>query len=324
MILRPMFSYFGAKWSVAKYLPSPRPGSVIVEPFAGSAGYALRYGAGREVLLVDLDPVVVSVWNYLISAHPDELRQLPDIDPDATIDDYELSQPQKNLIGFWLNKGTTHPAKRVGAWARNFPERKGWGQKTRDRLADQVPYLRRWRVIHGDYTLADIGPADYHVDPPYQKAGSRYRCGSKDFCFASLAAWCSQLRGRVHICEAAGANWLPFEPFRKTKATTKKGGRYSHEVLFVFGATQGTQFELFGQASEDVARPTIRWRHSGERCRARGCRNIMTETVCQGELFTEGPQGGWVCADGHSGWIWPRQCAILEGCPPITMGPSLP
>ena len=229
-----MFSFFGAKWRLAKYLPPPRDGALIVEPFAGSAGYSLRYGADRSVLLVDLDPVIVSVWDYLINASPEELRELPDIDPDATVDDYNLNEPQKALIGFWLNKGTTHPCKRASAWARKYPERRGWSEKTRNRLASQVPRIRNWRIVQGDYTLADVGDADYHVDPPYQKAGGRYRHGSKGFCFISLALWCAQLRGRVHVCEAEGATWLPFEPFRKTKASTKQGARYSNEVIFRF------------------------------------------------------------------------------------------
>ena len=225
-------------------MPPPRCGSLIVEPFAGSAGYSLRYGADREVLLVDLDPVIVMVWDYLIKAHPDELLDMPDIDPDATVDDYGMSEAQRALVGFWLNKGTPHPCKRPSSWARRYPERRGWSEKTRARLAAQVPRIRKWRVVHGDYTNADVGDADYHIDPPYQKAGRRYRCGSTNVCYNSLAEGCAALQGRVHVCEAAGADWLPFEPFRKTKASTRDGARFSLEVLWRNEMPTQTRFNL--------------------------------------------------------------------------------
>lgn len=42
MILRPFFTYFGAKWRAAPHYPPPTHPTVI-EPFAGAAGYALRH-----------------------------------------------------------------------------------------------------------------------------------------------------------------------------------------------------------------------------------------------------------------------------------------
>ena len=26
----------------------------------------------------------------------------------------------------------------------------------------------------------------------------------------------------------------------------------------------------------------------------------------------EGPQGGWKCTSGHSGWVWPSECLLLD------------
>lgn len=71
MITGPLFSYFGSKWTIATSYPAPMH-RTIVEPFAGSAGYALRY-ASREVILVERDPVVASVWRFLLGARRSEI-----------------------------------------------------------------------------------------------------------------------------------------------------------------------------------------------------------------------------------------------------------
>ena len=65
-MMRPFFTYYGGKYRAAPLYPSPTHAN-LVEPFAGSAGYALRY-YDRQVLLVDADPVIAGLWRYLISA----------------------------------------------------------------------------------------------------------------------------------------------------------------------------------------------------------------------------------------------------------------
>lgn len=65
MGVKPFFSYFGGKWTLAPRYPKPEHGT-IVEPFAGSAGYAIRY-PDREVILVERAPVIEGDY----SAAPD-------------------------------------------------------------------------------------------------------------------------------------------------------------------------------------------------------------------------------------------------------------
>lgn len=72
-----MLPYYGSKASLAdKYLPPVH--DVIVEPFAGSAGYASMY-ADHKVILIDRNPVVAGIWRYLIAATPDQIMALPDV-----------------------------------------------------------------------------------------------------------------------------------------------------------------------------------------------------------------------------------------------------
>lgn len=97
--LRPFLSFYGGKWRVAKHYPEPNHGR-IVEPFAGSAGYALRYPR-KQVLLIDADPIIAGVWRYLIHTTEEEIRSLPT--RVESVDDYpSLPQEARWLIGFWL------------------------------------------------------------------------------------------------------------------------------------------------------------------------------------------------------------------------------
>jgi len=41
-MLRPFWRYYGGKWRAAPRYPAPRH-DLIIEPFAGAAGYAMRY-----------------------------------------------------------------------------------------------------------------------------------------------------------------------------------------------------------------------------------------------------------------------------------------
>ena len=173
------------------------------------------------------------IWQYLIGASPKQILCLPDIHPDKTVDDYDISKAERALIGFWLSKGSVIPKKSLGGWAKSRPECGGWGVNIRERLAHQVNFIRGWRVVLGDYHKANLGSGGcYHIDPPYKKAGIHYTRGSDEICYESLAEWCRGLSGPAHVCESSGADWLPFKPFKKTKASTREGARFSYEVLW--------------------------------------------------------------------------------------------
>ena len=107
--LRPFFTYYGGKYRAASRYPKPRPGSVIVEPFAGAAGYSVRnYHPTTRVVLNDLDERVAATWMYLTRVTSEEIMRLPLYDGTwETVEDLtDLCQEQRWLIGWHLNKGT--------------------------------------------------------------------------------------------------------------------------------------------------------------------------------------------------------------------------
>ncbi len=212
--MRPFFSYFGGKWTLAPRYPAPEH-RVIVEPFAGSAGYATRY-ADREVILIEREPRLAAMWRWLIGASVDEVLSLP-LDVSKRFD---LPAAPQALVGFWCGRGRTPPATTSasswltsGRWPTSF-----WGEHIRARVASQVERIRHWKLIEGDYTDAPDVAATWFVDPPY--VGSRhYRARVSDY--AALGSWCRGRRGLTIACEAKGARWLPFKPFRRTKSIAR-------------------------------------------------------------------------------------------------------
>lgn len=229
MKLRPFFSYFGGKWRIAPHYPPPHH-ALIVEPFAGSAGYALRHFDHR-VHLYDLNPVIVGVWRYLIRARASEIRRLPDV-TDRPLAELRVCEEARHLIGFWASKANTVPARTPSAWQRSglYPKWT-WGAHVRDRIATQVEAIRHWLVTLGDYTVAPDVPATWFVDPPYEVAGHRYTYADIDY--VALARWCKARRGQVIACENVGARWLPFTPFRSARGTV--ASRPSAEAVWYGG-----------------------------------------------------------------------------------------
>lgn len=241
MILRPFFSFYGSKWQAAGAYPSPLFGT-IHEPFAGSAGYSLRY-PDRRVILSDADEYIVGVWNYLIGTSAAELLRLPDVAAGQSVDDLTIPQEAKWLIGFWLNNGASSPRKRLSSngrrttasWATvpGKPRPLFWGVRVRERLAVQVDSIRHWKCIHSRYEDLDIAaPRTWFIDPPYLVAGKHYRYRISDY--PALGKWCLTLTGQSIVCEGPGADWLPFADLGQFRSNRAKTGRsFSHERVWL-------------------------------------------------------------------------------------------
>lgn len=235
--LRPFFGYYGGKWRDApRHYPPPAHGT-IVEPFAGSAGYSLRYPS-RNVILVERDAVIAAVWRYLIKVREREILQIADVAPHGSVDDLRCSEEAKWLVGFWLNRGVERPRRTPSKWMREgIRPGSFWGPAVRDRIARQLSKIRHWRIVEGNYSLSGFrGAATWFIDPPYQNAGQHYYHGADALDYDKLGEWCKRRRGQVIVCENEGADWLDFVSLAKVK-TTRKGQR-SGEVVWMMPSVE--------------------------------------------------------------------------------------
>ena len=233
---RPFFGFYGGKWRDSpKHYPAPKH-EVIVEPFAGSAGYALRYN-NRKVILCEVDEVLAGIWTYLITVKASEIRAIPDLEPGQTVTDLAICQEAQWLVGFWMNRGASRPRKAPSKWMREgIRPGSFWGERVRETIASQVDLIRHWQIHNVSYEQCPYdGPATWFIDPPYEAAGRHYHYGSEGIDFDQLATWSQARRGQVIVCENAGAVWLPFQELAHVK-TTRAGSR-SREVAWVNEST---------------------------------------------------------------------------------------
>ena len=69
-----MFSYYGSKSKIVDYYPPPKH-KKIIEPFAGSARYSLKY-FDRDILLIEKYEPLVKLWRWLQVATEKDIDNL--------------------------------------------------------------------------------------------------------------------------------------------------------------------------------------------------------------------------------------------------------
>ena len=223
-----MFSYLGSKSKIINLYPAPRF-DVIVEPFAGSARYSLKYW-DREVHLCDTSEYVIKVWKYLQQASEKDILSLPDVPSKVSINSYtQLSEAEKYLIGFNLCRGKSKPRKTghgQNSWA-----------KDKIRIANDLYKIRHWYIKQRDYTWIPNYTATYFIDPPYEYTQERkgntdkYPCPSLNY--YKLAEWIKTRNGQVIACEGEGADYLPFAFLtRATTNTNNKSTKRLNEYIY--------------------------------------------------------------------------------------------
>lgn len=226
-----MFYYYGAKNQLARHYPEPRYG-LIVEPFAGSAGYAQCWRKFCDVTLVEKDERVVALWERLQAMSADEIMDLPTPVVDSYTDDFlvMLSAASNSVMRIKRLKVTPRV---VAIWE---------GMKRR--MAERVDDVRDWQVILGDYTDSPDVECTWFIDPPYQVQGGTtktafpqgrgYKHDTIDY--EALGEWCQSRRGQVIVCEQAGADWLP--DFKPLKLHHDSQGVLREEVFVAWQTTE--------------------------------------------------------------------------------------
>ena len=230
--MRPFFSYYGAKYTGAKYYGPPRH-PIVIEPFAGSACYSTRWNV-RTAKLYDVSEDIVALWDWLIHCSVSDVETVPD-----TFESFDevaaLGHGPRTLAQFWISKGRAEPSGKLSPWYfqyRNAHDCRVWGPAVKRRIIEQKQLILGWTVEKRSYATVPLVEAHWHVDPPYDNvAGSRYP--HSDIDFAHLGAWCRGLPGEVDVCENVGATWLPFEPLYSVVSTRgRRSGEYSQEAVW--------------------------------------------------------------------------------------------
>lgn len=230
-----MWSYYGGKTKLVHHYPTPKE-DLIIEPFAGSARYALEYWE-RDVLLVDKFEKIARIWKYLIQASKNDILNLPNITNGEkdSVDNYDISDEEKWLIGFNIGRGSASPRKTPGDF-NNWPNDK-------IRIAESIHKIKHWKVIQGSFDDIPNQNATWYVDPPYQFGGEYYRESNKKIDFEKLGKWCESRKGQVIVCENTKADWMDFKPmiqFTGSVHTTTEAiwsnlpTAFDHEQLTMF------------------------------------------------------------------------------------------
>lgn len=237
MKIGPLFKWFGSKWQSAKHYPPPEH-DLIIEPFAGGAGYSLNY-ADRRVVLWDDDPNLQKLWGWLIdSATESEILAIPiNLPVGLDIRQLGMSRGQEMLLKHWQRTNNVGDCWTISPWG-NKPGQ--WTANTRARVADQVGAVKHWEFVHTAEFL-DVA-ATWFVDPPYQY-NYKYRAELMPFDYGQLERFIQTINkdSQVTVCEAkcpktgAVPDYLPFVANHRSVTSRRKThqSHHSNELIYV-------------------------------------------------------------------------------------------
>jgi hypothetical protein len=256
-ITGPLFKWFGSKWQSSKLLPPPRE-DIVIEPFAGGAGYSLRH-FDKAVLLAECNPNVAKLWQWLISeATETSIREIPlNVLEGTDIRTLGLSDGQALLMKHWQYTNNVGNCWKISPWGNKSGQ---WTENTRARVASEFHLISHWRFCSDAFeTLESLkdAPATWLIDPPYF---FNYQYGNAPIDYVKLAKLIQALAGHAIVCEAicpesdkknpgAVPNWLPFE-FWASRITSRRkvdNNHHSKELIY----------EKFGSAVIDPESPPI-------------------------------------------------------------------
>lgn len=214
-----MFYYYGRKKQIARRYPDPTY-DTIVEPFAGSAAYSL-FGSrwNRNVILIEKDPRVAEIWQWLIlEATPEWIAGLPDLKVgDRTSEFLHIVHAATKMAFDYKTIKVTPVLER------------NWEISKRV-MAANLHKVKHWQIICGDYTEALDVEATWFIDPPYKShSGLGYQHGSNALDYDKLAQWALARRGEVIFCEGQYGDYLPFKPLLSLGGVA---GKLSEEKMF--------------------------------------------------------------------------------------------
>jgi site-specific DNA-adenine methylase len=205
-----MFSYYGSKSKIVDYYPPPKYGKII-EPFAGSARYSLKY-FDRDILLVDKYEIVIKTWLWLQQCSKQDILKLPDIRKLGVgfdLRNLNLTEGELYFLGFNAGIASTSPRYKISLFAG-----KQNGMKTYlKRISDNIYKIKHWQIRLGSFDEIQNYEATWFIDPPYQVGGYAYKENLIDY--DMLSTWSKNRIGQVIVCENTKANWMDFKPMKE-------------------------------------------------------------------------------------------------------------
>lgn len=233
------FNYFGRKARIAGLYPRPDH-DTIIEPFAGSAAYALHSDHWlKNVILIEKHPDIAELWRWFISpgTTASTILELPDMVEKANLAELGFGPPGSptRTLASLSSPSADFRKNVVSGWMA-----RGWSAM-RTRVAQNVHKVKHWQLIEGDYREAPDLEATWFIDPPYQKIAHGYESDRTDINFTELAQWCLSRPGQLIVCEESGADWLPFEPL-----TAKKTLNATDTLEVVYTNTTDNLLDLIG------------------------------------------------------------------------------
>lgn len=236
----PLFKWFGSKWQNSRYYPAPHA-SKIIEPFAGGAGYSLRF-AYHDVKLAETDPHISALWAWLINeACEEDVLEIPvEFPVGFDIRILPMSKGQQLLVKNWQRTNNVGDCWTISPWG-NMPGQ--WTENARRRVSRELSLVKHWE-LHADgfqlleSPLKDDPEITWFIDPVYM-FNYKYRMKTA-FDYERLSSAVHELKGQVIVCEAicpkTGAipNYLPFEFFRNSVTSRRAQGSNTHSKELMY------------------------------------------------------------------------------------------
>jgi site-specific DNA-adenine methylase len=213
-----MWGYYGSKSNLVDYYPEPEC-DLIIEPFAGTAQYSLKYW-DRNVILVDKYETIINLWKWLQVCSEGDILGTRRLKCGENVDDFEWDcQEQKDLVGFIITGAPTMPKKTASRWKTVI--RPNTQNYKLNLIASNLRKIRHWDIRLGSYEDVPNQLATWFVDPPYKVAGKYYKHSSKSIDYSHLAHWSKCRIGQTIVCENVGADWLPFNYLTSIRGAIK-------------------------------------------------------------------------------------------------------
>ena len=209
-----MFSYYGSKSKIVNLYPEPKFDKII-EPFAGSARYSLKYW-DRDILLIDKHKPIVDLWNWLKEIDKSDLDNLPVLSYGDSLKDYNLTKGERLFLSFCINEGSTGERNVV---TKRSSTKVGFKIKSTKEVLHKI---KHWDIRLGCYSKSNNQKATWFIDPPYVEGGQYYPKSNKFLDYNKLSEWCKSRKGQLIVCENNNADWLPFVDLKSYWGGIKK------------------------------------------------------------------------------------------------------